>query len=154
MSVSLLPSTLTAGQSATFTLSSLDFSSRPTQDGDDAGTDEKTSSVTAKLDGTEVGTSAAANGTASLTVAVPAGATKGAGTLVLTTDTGTTVTIPVPVGQGLAGRVGRSPDRRLTREVATSPIPATMSSQSGTGTKKRNLGEAWGQASGSGRPRS
>ena len=96
--VSPLPSTLTAGQSTTFTVSSLDFSSRPTKDGTYEGTDEQTSEVTATLNGTKVGTSPAADGSATVTLAVPAGATKGAGTLVLTTDTGTTVTIPVTVG--------------------------------------------------------
>jgi 5'-nucleotidase len=98
VAVSPLPGTLTAGRSTTFTLSSLDFSSRPGAEGDYAGTDETTSTVTAKLNGAEVGTSPATKGTASVTLAVPAGATKGAGTLVLTTNTGTTVTIPVTVG--------------------------------------------------------
>lgn len=97
VAVSPLPSTLTAGRSTTVTLSSLDFSSRPGAEGAYAGTDETTSTVTAKLDGATVGTSTATNGTATVTLAVPAGATKGAGTLVLTTDTGTTVTIPVTV---------------------------------------------------------
>jgi 5'-nucleotidase len=98
VAVSPLPSTLTAGQSTSVTLSALDFSSRPGAEGDYAGTDEKASTVTAKLNGTEVGASPAADGTATVTLAVPGGATKGAGTLVLTTDTGTTVTIPVTVG--------------------------------------------------------
>ncbi|RYZ27439.1 MAG: bifunctional metallophosphatase/5'-nucleotidase [Propionibacteriaceae bacterium] len=43
VSVSPLPGALTAGRSATFTVSSLDFSSRPTEDGDYAGVDERTS---------------------------------------------------------------------------------------------------------------
>ena len=98
VSVSPLPSTLTAGQSTTVTVSSLDFVSRPTEGEAYAGTDEQSTEVTATLGGTEVGTSPAADGTATVTVAVPAGATKGASSLVLTTDTGTTVTIPVTVG--------------------------------------------------------
>jgi 5'-nucleotidase len=98
VSVSPLPGTLTAGQSTTFTVSSLDFSSRPTQDGAYKGSDEQTSEVTATLNGTRLGTSPASNGSATVTLAVPTGAVKGAGTLVLTTDTGTTVTIPVTVG--------------------------------------------------------
>jgi len=98
VSVSPLPGTLTAGRSTTFTVSSLDFSSRPTQDGAYKGSDEQTSEVTATLNGTMVGTSPAADGSATVTLAVPAGAAKGAGTLVLTTDTGTTVTIPVTIG--------------------------------------------------------
>ena len=51
VSVSPLPGALTAGQSTTFTVSSLDFSSRPTEDGDYAGVDERTSTVTATLNG-------------------------------------------------------------------------------------------------------
>jgi 5'-nucleotidase len=98
VSVSPLPSALTAGRSTTVTLSSLDFSSRPTQDGTYKGSDEQTSEVTATLNGTKLGTSPAADGSATVTLAVPAGAAKGPGTLVLTTDTGTTVTIPVAVG--------------------------------------------------------
>ena len=97
VAVSPLPGTLTAGGTTTFTVSSLDFSSRPTEDGAYAGADEKTSTVTAKLNGVEIGTSPAAKGSATVALAVPADAAKGAGTLVLTTDTGTTVTIPVTV---------------------------------------------------------
>ena len=97
VAVSPLPSTLTAGRSTSVTLSSLDFTSRPTAGDDYAGADERTTKVTATLGGTEVGTSPAADGTATVTVTVPAGAAKGAGLLVLTTDTGTTVTIPVTV---------------------------------------------------------
>ena len=98
VAVSPLPRTLTVGRSTSVTLSALDFSSRPGTDGDYAGTDETTSTVTAKLNGTDVGTGPAADGTATVTLAVPAGATAGPGTLVLITDTGTTVTIPVTVG--------------------------------------------------------
>ncbi|GAA3573098.1 ExeM/NucH family extracellular endonuclease [Microlunatus spumicola] len=98
VAVSPLPSTLTAGGTTTFTLSSLDFSSRPTKDGAYKGSDEQTSTVTATLNGTAIGTSPAADGKATIALAVPAEAAKGAGTLVLTTDTGTTVTIPVIVG--------------------------------------------------------
>jgi len=54
--------------------------------------------VTATLNGTTLGTSPAADGSATVPLAVPSDAAKGAGTLVLTTDTGTTVTIPVTVG--------------------------------------------------------
>jgi len=98
VSVSPLPGTLTAGQSTTFTVSSLDFRSRPTDDGAFSGADEKTTTVTAKLNGTQVGTSPATDGAATIALAVPSGAAKGPGTLVLTTNTGTTVTIPVTVG--------------------------------------------------------
>ena len=97
VSVSPLPGTLTAGQSTTFTVSSLDFRSRPTDDGAFSGADEKTTTVTAKLNGTQVGTSPATDGAATIALAVPSGAAKGPGTLVLTTNTGTTVTIPVTV---------------------------------------------------------
>ncbi|GAB2589121.1 ExeM/NucH family extracellular endonuclease [Microlunatus antarcticus] len=97
VSVSPLPGALTAGRSATFTVSSLDFSSRPTEDGDYAGVDERTSTVTATLNGSKVSETPAADGSATVTLAVPADAAKGPGTLVLTTDTGTTVTIPVTV---------------------------------------------------------
>lgn len=98
VAVSPLPSTLTAGGTTTFTLSSLDFSSRPIEDGAYEGSDERASMVTATLNGTAIGTSPAADGKATVALAVPADAAKGAGTLVLTTDTGTTVTIPVTVG--------------------------------------------------------
>ena len=98
VAVSPLPSTLTAGQSTTVTLASLDFSSRPTEGDAYQGSDEHASTVTAKLGATEVGTAPAADGTATVTVTVPAGAAKGATILVITTDTGTTVTIPVTVG--------------------------------------------------------
>ncbi len=98
VAVSPLPSTLTAGRSTGVTLSALDFSSRPAADGDYAGTDETTSTVTATLNGSTIGTGTATEGSATVDLAVPAGATKGAGTLVLTTNTGTTVTIPVTVG--------------------------------------------------------
>ena len=100
--VSPLPSSLTAGRTTTFMLSSLDFQSRPTETEDGVtsykGSDPATTDVTATLNGTEIGTFSATEGSASIALAVPSGATKGAGTLVLEGNTGTTVTIPVTVG--------------------------------------------------------
>ncbi|SDU79947.1 5'-nucleotidase [Microlunatus sagamiharensis] len=96
--VSPLPSTLTAGQTTTFTLSSFDFTSRPGADGAYTGTDPTTTAFTATLNGAEVGTFTASEGSATIALAVPADAAQGAGTLVLEGSTGTTVTIPVTVG--------------------------------------------------------
>ena len=82
---------------ATVTLSSLDFSSRPTEDGAYAGRTRRRRRSRPSSNGTEVGTATAADGAATVTVTVPGDAAKGAGTLVLTTNTGTTVTLPVTV---------------------------------------------------------
>ena len=90
--VSPLPSRLTAGQTTTFALSNLDFTSK-------GGTDPKTASVTATLGGTAIGTFGVVDGKATVALAVPADATAGATTLVLkAADNETTVTIPVTVG--------------------------------------------------------
>ena len=95
------PTQLTAGKSATFTVSGLDLSSKgsPT-----------TTSVTVSLGGTSLGTfpvtpglSSAPpyptrNGSADITITVPPDAAAGAADLVVTApQTGTTVTIPVTV---------------------------------------------------------
>lgn len=88
--VSVVPTqdTLTRGETATFTVSTLDLTSLGSPD---------TKTLTATLDGTEVGTFAVANGAAAVELEVPADADTGTTTLVLTTDTGTTVTLPVTV---------------------------------------------------------
>jgi 5'-nucleotidase len=101
-----LSTTVTAGGEVTFTVTDLDLTS--------LGTPHATT-ATAAFDGTELGafpvTTGAdldtfgagahpvpLDGRAVITVTIPAGATPGAHTLTVTTDTGTVVTIPVTVG--------------------------------------------------------
>lgn len=87
VSVSPLPSSLKAGASTSVTVSKLDFTSNESP---------ATKELTATLNGTKIGTAAVADGTATIELAVPAGAESG--TLILTADTGTTVTVRVTIG--------------------------------------------------------
>ena len=88
VSVVPLPTALTAGQTTTFAVSTLDFTS--------AGS-PSTATLVASLNGTEIGTFSVSGGTAQVNLAVPPDAATGPGTLVLTADTGSTIRIPVTV---------------------------------------------------------
>ena len=91
VSVTPLPTTLASGQTTTFTVSTLDFTSPnppPTT----------TTQLVATLNGVEIGTFAVGSGSATVALAVPADARTGPGELVLTANTGTTIRIPVTVG--------------------------------------------------------
>lgn len=88
VSVVPLPSALVAGQSTSFTVSTLDFTSLGSV---------PTTQLVATLGGAEIGTFPVAAGSAAIELAVPAGTPPGASTLVLTGNTGTTIRIPVTV---------------------------------------------------------
>ncbi|MET1005490.1 MAG: 5'-nucleotidase C-terminal domain-containing protein, partial [Propionibacteriaceae bacterium] len=88
VSVVPTPTTVTRGESTTFTVSKLDLTSLGSP---------ATTTLTATLNGTEIGTATVTGGTAQVTLAIPSGAAAGPGTVVLATNTDTTVTLPVQV---------------------------------------------------------
>ncbi|MBA3529735.1 MAG: hypothetical protein H0T91_10590 [Propionibacteriaceae bacterium] len=76
------------GTTSTFTVSKLDFTSLQST---------PNTTVTATLNGDEIGTFAVSGGEAPVSLEVPASAATGPGTLALTGNTGTTITLPVAV---------------------------------------------------------